>query len=66
VDFLMLRQPPNYALKLAPGPPELASVAPPLACTSPPKALSKGMTRTAVPSRCALPPAAPAQLNAVR
>jgi hypothetical protein len=53
-------------MKLAPGPPERASVALPIACTSKPKALSKGMKCTAVPSRCALRPAAPAQLMPVR
>jgi len=53
---------PNYALKLAPGPPDQAFVSPPFACTSDRKALSTHMTCTAVPSRCALRPAAPAQL----
>jgi hypothetical protein len=53
-------------LKLSSGPPEPASVAPPFACTSDGKALSKGMIRTAVPLRRALRAAAPTQLNAVR
>ena len=57
---------PNYALKLAPGPPEHAPSAPLFACTSTAKALSKGMRCAAVPLRCTLRPAAPAQLNAVR
>jgi len=57
---------PNYALKLTPGPPDLALPRPPFACTAARKALSKGMICTAVPSRRAFRPAAPAQLNAVR
>jgi hypothetical protein len=53
-------------MKLTPWPPEPASAAPPFACTSMAEALSKGMDRTAVSSRCALRPAAPAQLMPVR
>ena len=57
---------PNLGMKLAPGPPERASVTPPFRCTSIEKTLSKGMNRTAVPSRSALRPAAPVQLMPVR
>jgi hypothetical protein len=64
---MMPNTPPNYALKLSPGPPGLALARPPLLAPLRATALSKGMNRFAIPfAGLGLGPAAPAQLNAVR
>jgi len=60
------RVPPNLGMKLAPGPPGQASAGPPLRCGPASKALSKGMSCSAVPSLCRCRPAAPVQLMPVR
>jgi len=59
--------PPNFALKLTPGPPGRAYCRPPYLARTGVNELSKGMVQSAVPfAGLGLGPAAPAQLNAVR